>query len=457
MHVKTLAHIEDQLGRLHERAGVEVLLVAVRGNVRHLNRPYTYWTSDRVVNFLKESVNTDPVELTSKLEGYCISGAKVAGRNYMQQLLDLKARTASLISRKLAEATGGRVTKMSYQAFDTITDKHGIVVQNWPLSVFQAPSKYNSRLEVDALYNAWETNGARFYQLSHDEYQAWKQGRESAHLELVCGGENAATEDNLPSPDVLIPTTPPTTTTTNGAKRKSAAINVGTDAHGAPLTITRTTKNPRKDKAHRGGHRPTTYPYGGWSTVSLDNTAVPPFNAVYGDDNNNNNSPFSGVPYHDDHGSAAFPPHNGVPYNDNSYAPAVSFIVSCTFRLSDLAPHAADHLIFPSHRYTVFCSSVAPSIYGAVPCYLGAVLHHGSVLSNGDIIQCGLLTFPHNPCAFAVGLHATAAAVVLHATAVDTSVRVAISSSFAAMYCAACTLDAYAISPAIVCLHIGSF
>ncbi len=55
---------------------MEILLVGVRGSVKHYNTPYAYWTTDRVVTYLKEAVDMSPVELATKFEGYCINGSK---------------------------------------------------------------------------------------------------------------------------------------------------------------------------------------------------------------------------------------------------------------------------------------------------------------------------------------------------------------------------------------------
>ncbi|KAJ3518550.1 hypothetical protein NM688_g9422 [Phlebia brevispora] len=167
---RTIAKVVIELQNLHQRTDAEILLVCCRGGVDDSSKPFEFHTTDRVVTFVKEVTGSDPAKLARQMDGFCASGLAEVRKNYVKQMLDLKKVTALLITEKLAEISGNKLTKMSYQGFDDITDKFGIVVDNWPLSIFQAPSKYATKNEVQTLYDAWQSGTTRFRKLSTQEY-----------------------------------------------------------------------------------------------------------------------------------------------------------------------------------------------------------------------------------------------------------------------------------------------
>jgi hypothetical protein len=71
---------------------------------------------------------------------------------------------------------------MIYKNFeDHITRKHGIVVEGWPLRMFDNPSAIGSHVELNVLLRAWETGATRFRKMTEDEYMSWMESR--ANLE----------------------------------------------------------------------------------------------------------------------------------------------------------------------------------------------------------------------------------------------------------------------------------
>ncbi|THG96390.1 hypothetical protein EW026_g5440 [Hermanssonia centrifuga] len=247
---RTLESIQKELAWLHECTGVEILLFAVHGNIKSYNRPFSYWSSERALAFVRSTYNTHCLDFAGQFEGYCISGAESIHCNYVAQLLELKARIAALILRKLSEVTGGRVTKMSYQAFNAITAKHGVVIHNWPLSVFQAPSNINLKNELKILHMSWETGATSFRQLSKDKYEQWRTQGDAGTVELEeQQGEQAAGTALAATPEVAGAIQITTTTMPTGNTLKRTTVTIGTTATGQPLTITKTVKATRKDKA----------------------------------------------------------------------------------------------------------------------------------------------------------------------------------------------------------------
>ena len=69
--------------------------------------------------------------------------------------------------------------EMHYKQFDAkITDKYDIVLEGWPLSgPLRNPSSIGSRLELDVVTRAFESDVARFRRLSIDELEAWREAR----------------------------------------------------------------------------------------------------------------------------------------------------------------------------------------------------------------------------------------------------------------------------------------
>jgi hypothetical protein len=77
---------------------------------------------------------------------------------------------------------------MFYMNFDdNITDKHGIIVRNWPLPVFCAPGDIRTVTELKILYNAWESGTAHFYRMTLAEATKWSNERFSRAVAETSG------------------------------------------------------------------------------------------------------------------------------------------------------------------------------------------------------------------------------------------------------------------------------
>lgn len=75
---------------------------------------------------------------------------------------------------------------MQYDRFDDlITRKYGVVVKNWPLKRFCNPSAVATRIELEILFNSWESGATRFEKLSQDELRAWENERFLSQLAMM--------------------------------------------------------------------------------------------------------------------------------------------------------------------------------------------------------------------------------------------------------------------------------
>jgi hypothetical protein len=120
--------------------------------------------------------------------------------NSRTHVLELKKKTALLILEKLSkyeqrfhnahlysphvvEITGVVHNRMIYDRFDDhITQKYGVVVKNWPLKVFCNPSSVGSRIELETLYNGWQSGITRFEKLTEAEMMKWDNDRFASRL-----------------------------------------------------------------------------------------------------------------------------------------------------------------------------------------------------------------------------------------------------------------------------------
>ncbi|PSR94370.1 hypothetical protein PHLCEN_2v4455 [Hermanssonia centrifuga] len=193
--------VEHHLDALYARTGTEVLLFAVRSNFEHYARPYTYSTSERVKDFFQMSFDCDVGDYARQFETYCLSGAKGTATNYVQELSELKRLTSKLIFEKFEDvARPDKVSRMHYHNFDAhVTDRLGIVIENWPLKKFCAPGELNSRPELEVLNGAWASGATKFRRLTLQELAAWKQQR---HQPPVISLEPIATAANAGAPNV---------------------------------------------------------------------------------------------------------------------------------------------------------------------------------------------------------------------------------------------------------------
>ena len=98
--------------------------------------------------------------------------------------------------------TGATLTRMAYDRFnELITEKYHVVMRNWPLKQFCNPSAVTSRIELELLYNAWESGATYFQKLTHEEMKVWENNRFSSCMELMGPPAN-------PIPALTSPQTP---------------------------------------------------------------------------------------------------------------------------------------------------------------------------------------------------------------------------------------------------------
>lgn len=82
------------------------------------------------------------------------------------------------------QITNFSAQKMFYPSFGIhITSRFGIVLENWPVPRFIAPSAIRTRLELDVLLNAWDSGTTRFRKLTKVEWERWERQQSTAPAE----------------------------------------------------------------------------------------------------------------------------------------------------------------------------------------------------------------------------------------------------------------------------------
>jgi hypothetical protein len=231
---------------------------------------------------------------------------------YVQKGLELKKKAGALIVDKLCkplvgvalhyillttltgETANTRVSRMFYANFDEhITEKLGVVLENWPLKKFCSPSDIGSQAELNVLIQAFESGSTRFRRLTTAELSDWREqrfqnalargghgdgegaGDGSVNAEVGSGmeGMEGSVPSNEPGPVFLITSTAssqPTgsacqdgnaTTSRSDSQGQQRApfvdtintVNSVTSSDGHFVTIA---KKPRKTRSDKGQKRP---------------------------------------------------------------------------------------------------------------------------------------------------------------------------------------------------------
>ena len=154
---------------------------------------------------------------------------------------------------------------MIYKNFDDhITRKHGIVIEGWPLRLFDNPSAIGSQVELNVLLNAWQTGATQFCRMTADEHMAWvescaKSEPPSTHAVGFPPHETSTV------PPAGIPAMPPSqpqneetslTLPTNPPAFHTLSFSViSLESAATPQTSSNPSKRPRKTQSDKGKPR----------------------------------------------------------------------------------------------------------------------------------------------------------------------------------------------------------
>ncbi|KAI0692611.1 hypothetical protein BC835DRAFT_1247004, partial [Cytidiella melzeri] len=189
----TLKSVQTQLENLFNRTGVEFLLFASRSDSSAFMHPMSWSTGDHIDEYFQMTFKKSTGQFAGMLECFLLSGLEGTVKTYQNELMELKQKTAKLIFEKLETAAHPhKVSRMFYSDFHHhITEKYGIIIENWPLSVFTSPGNIGSRIELNTLFNAWESGATRFRRLTPAELIEWERQQSQAHLQQTTPASQA--------------------------------------------------------------------------------------------------------------------------------------------------------------------------------------------------------------------------------------------------------------------------
>ncbi|KAL6300789.1 hypothetical protein BKA93DRAFT_739817 [Sparassis latifolia] len=171
-----LNSIQNELDALSQRTGTETLLFMVRSSTDQYNQPFVYHSNERLAQFFHMAMKTDILTFVIKMEAFGISGVEGVVMNHVQEVLELKRKTAVLINQKLNDIAPMGPVKMWYKGFDDrITARHRVMVENWPLLKFISPGDVTSKNKLQVLFHAWESGTAHFRVLGEEEFEWWEE------------------------------------------------------------------------------------------------------------------------------------------------------------------------------------------------------------------------------------------------------------------------------------------
>ncbi|KAG6809416.1 hypothetical protein H0H92_000327 [Tricholoma furcatifolium] len=197
----TLDGVDKELQQLHERTGVEIVMIAVRAKKEDYNQPHVLTTSDRVRNFFELTMKENPLDISVRMEAYMLSGVQAVVRNFVEENIRIRSEISSVVLLKLKQVTKSPVARMYYSNFEKhITSKHGVIIRNWPLKKFCSPSDVQSRMELNVLLNAWKSDTCHFYKLTRDEFEAWEHSQATDH-----NFASSATSAHVDAPSTMPP------------------------------------------------------------------------------------------------------------------------------------------------------------------------------------------------------------------------------------------------------------
>ncbi|EKM49384.1 uncharacterized protein PHACADRAFT_201640 [Phanerochaete carnosa HHB-10118-sp] len=120
-----------------------------------------------------------------------------------------------------AVVTPKLIGKINYKMFSCMTNKFGIICNNWPLEQFSCPGSINSMPELVVLRSAFESGATSFCKLSAEELEAW---RKEQFDQLVTERNTIEQKTAKPRVTPLSPITSPSAASTDDMPSVAASV-----------------------------------------------------------------------------------------------------------------------------------------------------------------------------------------------------------------------------------------
>jgi hypothetical protein len=146
---------------------------------------------------------------------------------------------------------------MYYANFDDhITEKLGMILENWPPKKFCHPAEIGSQTELKVLIDAFESGATRFQRLSPEELPEWQESRFQDALNSGVNGQ--VNEEDTGTNTQQLEHGQGSQQMEQGTSRDGQqapftnAINTVTTANGSAIAVV---KKPRKTHSDKGKKR----------------------------------------------------------------------------------------------------------------------------------------------------------------------------------------------------------
>jgi len=184
-----LERVQRELTNLHERNGIEFIMVCVRSSARHLSKSVTFLTPAGK-GFLTSITKVQPLTWVNQFEAFAING--IAGVLHNHELCkdSMKANIRETLRNQIEVLSGRKVPRLEFENYEKkIVEKLGVVIEGWTCPDFISPSHFKKVSQVEELYHAVNSGACKARKLSDLELAERKWSNQARHAlgEVVYG------------------------------------------------------------------------------------------------------------------------------------------------------------------------------------------------------------------------------------------------------------------------------
>ncbi|KAF8166433.1 hypothetical protein K438DRAFT_1984242 [Mycena galopus ATCC 62051] len=174
----TLKRIFEEAENLQERTGMYCVAFFTKGHVHDTAVPFIMETGG-ALNFFRESLKLDPIDVQVRFEQWCCARAKgfLGNESFaaMRKAITLMIKNGLIFASKRAKCA------MNYERYiQVIVLGYGCIIVGWPKSVdFTSPTNISSSADMRTLYEAWKDGTCKWKEKieSGEVVEKVRQGR----------------------------------------------------------------------------------------------------------------------------------------------------------------------------------------------------------------------------------------------------------------------------------------
>ncbi|KAH7904676.1 hypothetical protein BJ138DRAFT_1236291, partial [Hygrophoropsis aurantiaca] len=147
--INDVAQTMKVLNSLNSRTGVQSLAFITRGTTDLPLRGMSFATAG-VDKFMSTTMNIDPQDFVSRMEGFSVQGIKGAAKNHAQRVSEVRGLIRSKMQNALRDVSGMPRATMSWKYhFTNVVERYKVKLVGWPDNVpFTNLSEASSAIHV---------------------------------------------------------------------------------------------------------------------------------------------------------------------------------------------------------------------------------------------------------------------------------------------------------------------